>query len=181
MIIGVTGPLGAGKDTAADYIAEKLNTTHISGGDVLREMLRGLGLDPKKSALGDFGTFLRTHYGGNIIPQLAEAQAGDVEHLVYSGFRSQAEALDRKKHGVVVYIDAPLELRYSRVENRARAHDSAHLEDLKKLDHQEHRSAAPMAENLEAVREIADVVIVNDGTLEQLHQKLDEFIAAHVH
>ena len=180
MVIGVTGPLGAGKDTAADYIASSLGATHVSGGDILRDMLRNMGLEPKKSALGDFGTFLRTHYGGDVIPRLADANAKDAKYLVYSGFRSRVEALDRKARGVVLYIDAPLELRYARVENRQRDHDSAHLEDLKKLDHQEHRSTAPMAENLEAVKEIADVVIVNDGTLEQLHAKLDEFIAEHV-
>ncbi len=63
MIIGITGPAGAGKDSAADYLAKKMDAPHISGGDLLRELLRGMGLDPKKSAIGDFGTFLRTHYG----------------------------------------------------------------------------------------------------------------------
>ena len=180
MIIGVTGPLGAGKDTAADYLADKIGAMHVSGGDILREMLSRLGLEPKKSALGDFGTFLRTHYGQNVITKMVEERAKDVRHLVVSGFRSPLEAKERQEHGgIVVYIDAPNELRYERILSRKRAHDAGSLDELRRLDSQERDSADPMAENLSAVKAIADIVIVNDGTLLQLHEKLDELIQTH--
>ncbi len=38
MIIGITGLAGAGKDTAANYLATALNTKHISGGDIRLEL-----------------------------------------------------------------------------------------------------------------------------------------------
>lgn len=182
MNIGITGPLGAGKDTAADYIAKKINAKHISGGDILRDMLRTLGLDPKKSALGDFGTFLRTHYGKDFITNKYYDMVGDAPHLIANGFRSVVEAEGHKAHGaLIVYIDAPDSVRHARIGSRGRDHDSAHADDLKKLDQQEHASTAAMAENLGAVKHMADVVIVNDGSLEELHTKLDEFITQYVH
>lgn len=178
MIIGITGPLGAGKDTAAEYLAEKLGGVHVSGGDVLRQMIIGLGLEPKKSALGDFGTFLRTHYGNDAITGMIERSAEGAAHLIASGFRSPAEAESWKaRNATILYIDAPDTLRHTRVGERSRAHDTFTQDDLKKLDQQEFASKAAMAENLTAVRDMADATLVNDGTLEELYVKLDEFIA----
>ncbi len=182
MNIGITGPLGAGKDTAAKYIAEKINGKHISGGDMLRDMLTTLGVEPKKTALGDFGTFLRTHYGKDFITNRYYQMVEEGEHLIANGFRSVVETEGHKAHGaLIVYIDAPDALRHTRVSSRGRNHDSVHADDLKKLDEQEHASTAVMAENLGAVRHLADVVIMNDGSLEQLHAKLDDFITEYVH
>lgn len=177
MVIGITGPLGAGKDTAADYIAEKINGRHVSGGDILREMLQTLGLEPKKSALGDFGTFLRTHYGGDFITNKYYENISDEQHLIANGFRSVVEAKGHKAHGaLIVYIDAPDAVRHARIGTRGRTHDSVYADDLKRLDKQEHASTAAMAENLGAVKHLADVTIVNDGSLEELHARLDAFI-----
>jgi dephospho-CoA kinase len=182
MNIGITGPLGAGKDTAADYLAKKINGKHISGGDILREMLTTIGVEPKKSALGDFGTFLRTHYGKDFITNRYYEMVEAGQHLIANGFRSVVEAEGHKAHGaLILYIDAPDTLRHARVGSRGRSDDSAHADDLKRLDAQEHASTAAMAENLGTVRHLADVVIMNDGTLEELHAKLDDFITQYVH
>lgn len=178
MVIGVTGPLGSGKDTAGDYLAEKLGGVHISGGNILRAMLSSLGLDPKKSALGDFGTFLRTHYGKDFLIDKCFNMIPDGKSMIASGFRSVVEGEEFKSRGaVILYIDAPDEIRHTRISERRRNHDSAHTEDLVKLDKQERASTAPMAENLEAVKKMADVIIVNDGTQDDFYCKLDAFIA----
>jgi cytidylate kinase len=124
MVIGVTGPLGAGKDTAAEYIAGRIQGIHVSGGDVLRDMLATLGLEPKKSALGDFGTFLRTHYGKDSITNMIEKKAESATHLVASGFRSVVEAQEwQRRGGIVLYINASNSLRHDRIGARARMHD----------------------------------------------------------
>ncbi len=34
--IGITGPSGAGKDTASAYLAQRHGIPHVSGGDTLR-------------------------------------------------------------------------------------------------------------------------------------------------
>ncbi len=36
-----------------------------------------------------------------------------------------------------------------------------------------------MAENLTVVKDMADATVENDGTIEQLYQKLDEFLVQH--
>jgi cytidylate kinase len=92
IVIAVTGPAGAGKDVAAAYIAKKLDLEHVSGGDILRSMLESLGLESKKSAVGDFGTFLRTHYGTDVIIKYVISKAKNDQAVVNSGLRSLTEA-----------------------------------------------------------------------------------------
>jgi dephospho-CoA kinase len=181
MIIGITGPSGAGKDTSADYLAAVLDAPHASGGDVLRDMLRAIGLPPKKSAIGDFGTFLRTHYGPAVVPERAIQKFADAKNIIVSGFRSPAEAQYIKDQGgVIIYIQAPDTVRHQRISERQREHEDTSAEFLQKLDQQEHSSTQPMAENLELVRDLSDEVVSNDGSLDELHYKLDDIVAKHV-
>src|SRR5690606_34167900 len=117
-------------------------------------------------------------YGKDFITNKYYEMKGDAPHLIANGFRSVVEAEGHKAHGaLIVYIDAPDSVRHARIGSRGRDHDSHHAEDLKQLDAQEHASAAPMAENLDGVRAMADVIVVNDGTLEELYAKLDAFLA----
>lgn len=177
MIIGITGPLGAGKDTVADYIAKRTGGAHVSGGDVLRHMLTTIGLDPKKTALGDFGTFLRTHYGHDVIIQAVLRQTKGAKHSISSGFRSPVEAQAIKdRGGVIVYIDCPDTVRHDRVIRRNRAHDTATIEAALKLDKQEGVGDSLVTENLAEVRKLVDYTIVNDGTPEELYKKVDQLI-----
>lgn len=175
MIIAITGPAGSGKDTVADYIAKKLNIPHVSGGDILRDMLTSLGLDPKKSALGPFGTFLRSQYGPDIIFQRVLAQTNGGQDLVNSGLRSLSEASAvKEKSGQIVYIDAPETTRHDRIVSRQRAGEvDAGL--LKQLDKQESASRLIVGENLIKVKAMADTIIVNDGSLAELYKELDDF------
>jgi len=173
MIIAITGPAGAGKDTAAAYLEEKFSIPHISGGDILREMLTSLGLEPKKAALGPFGTFLRTQYGANIIIKMgiAKAKGGS---FIANGSRSPAEATLFKESGAfIIYIDASEGERHERIGARARGDDAKDKHLLRALDNQERGSQSPVGENLEDIRPMADAVIVNDGSLEDLYKKLD--------
>jgi dephospho-CoA kinase len=177
MIIAITGPAGAGKDIAAEYVTQRLGAQHVSGGDVLRSMLSEIGLEPKKSAIGDFGTFIRTHYGIDAILLKVLEMAKNSEHLVNSGFRSPAEGLLIHQHGgKILYIDAPVELRHERISARNRGDEDISLEALREQDKKEYDSKHPMAENLTAVKKMADDIVMNDRSLQELNKKLDTII-----
>ncbi len=176
MIIGITGPAGSGKDTSAHHIADHFNIFHVSGGDILREMLTDTGLEPKKAALGPFGVFVRQMYGADEIARRVLKKSEGHEHVLYSGFRSQAEAEAVHAHGgVIVYIDAPSTLRHVRIGERAREGDDVDKKSLDALDAQESTPGAIENENLAAVKAIADTIIMNDGSIEDLYAKLDEY------
>lgn len=175
MIIGITGPAGSGKDTSAHHIAEHLSIPHVSGGDILREMLTKAGLEPKKSVLGSFGVFLRASYGPDAVARRSLDKASD-KGVIYSGFRSVAEAnAVKERGGVIIYIDASDDTRHDRILDRQRDGDVIDKALLVALDKQEGSADGVLNENLVDVKKIADVVIVNDGSLEDLYAKLDHY------
>lgn len=177
MIICITGPAGAGKDTAAEYLAEQLNALHVSGGDVLRDMLVGAGLEPKKTALNDFGIFLRTHYGTDALFRMVFAKAKNGESIVNSGIRSPAEVeILRTYGGHLIYIDAPELVRHGRIAGRNRGSEAIDVKNLKEQDKKEAQSASELGDNLATMRGLADDVVMNDGSQAELYEKLDQIV-----
>ena len=175
MIIGITGPAGAGKDLVAIYIADKLKIPHISGGDIIRDMLRGAGLEPTKTSVVNFGVYLRANYSVDAVAKRAVQKAGEHENFIYSGFRSIAEASVAKEKGVLLYIDASDEVRYGRIASRLREGDSTDIQVLRNNDQKERSSKLVEGENLEDIKAQADQIITNDGTLDELYSKVDDF------
>lgn len=176
LIIGLTGPAGAGKDISAEYLANKLKAKHSSGGDVIRALLRALDLPIYKTSVVAFGNFLRENYGTDYIA--SRAVGDDSENgVVYSGFRSPSEAKYVKdRGGYVIYIDAPTEVRHARILERKRSDDTTDKELLNQIDKRELEAEAEAGENLQVVKELADFVVNNDGELADLHKKLDSVL-----
>jgi dephospho-CoA kinase len=173
MYIGVCGPSGAGKDTFANLIAAEGDYVHVSGGDVLREMLVGLGLEPKKTALGPFGEFIRAQYGLEPLFRRVLEKAKGHDGVIISGIRSPAEAqLLKDQGGVIIYVDCPVQLRYERIIARSRENDVMSFEEFDQMDKREHSGAKDTDQNLTSIKRIADYTISNDGSPSDLTVKL---------
>lgn len=174
MIIGITGPTGSGKDTAASFIEKEFNFQHVSGGDILREFLTQIGFEPKKEAVGDLGTLLRNNYGADAILGLvlARAKKGNV---VNSGFRSPEEArLIKKAGGYIIYVDAPETTRYARVLERSREGES--MDAILAIEKKESQSDNKLAESLVDVYSIADVIVTNDSSIDNFYAKIKDVV-----
>lgn len=169
MYIGLCGPSGAGKDTFAQLLADERGYAHVSGGDILREMLSSLGLEPKKSALGPFGVFIRDNYGLAPLFERVLAKAAGNNGVIITGIRSPDEArLIKQYGGTLIFIDADPDIRYERIVQRARGHDGLSRKDFDALERQEYGGATGTEQNLGAIKEMADLCITNDGTLDDL-------------
>lgn len=176
MIIGISGPTGSGKDTAANFIETEFDFKHVSGGDVLRELLQRIGFEPKKEAVGDLGTLLRNNYGADAILKLV-MEKGGARNIIVNGFRSPEEAkLIQQAGGVVIYIDAPEATRHDRVIIRSR--DGENSERVKAIEKKELHSENKLAESLIDVRSISDATITNDGSVEHFYAQVRETVLA---
>ncbi len=177
IIIGVTGQPGSGKDTVADYIGTKGFRT-ISGGDVIREKMREIGLTTDRATMYEFIKKRREQYG-NAYPseEIIEKITADT---VVAGFRNRDEVkFFRTKLGenyFLIAVEASLETRYERAKQRNRIGDDITLEQFR-IEEQQERATDSGSHEVDAVVAIADVTIQNDGTLEELHEKVDEVLA----
>jgi dephospho-CoA kinase len=172
-IWAIIGGKGSGKDTVADYLTEKLHGHHFSCSAWLRKY--GESLPEPKKMLWEVDLQLREERGVNYMVDIALEEAGG-KPLIISGLR-WLEPLDyvRELGGAIVEVDVDLETRHQRAIKRERPGEviaPVWVENYVKPygDH-----GAPTREMLKAK---ADVVIDNNGVLEDLFPQVDQLISA---
>lgn len=176
MIIAITGTNAAGKDEAATYLESK-GFAHFSLSDELREILQERKQEPTRENLIALGNELRKLYGNAYLTERVLEKAQGTPHIVISSVRNpgELEPVKGTDNFKLIAIDAPPELRYRRDLSRGRIDSSTTFEEFARQDAEE-MSGAETEQNLHRVMAAADMHIVNDGSLEKLHRKLDEAI-----
>lgn len=178
-IIGLAGTFASGKDTGAEYIEEKYNYLHVSTGDIVREEAKKLESTTHRDNLFEVANELRKAKGADILVNRAlEAyRATQKPGVVISGIRNPKEVRSLKQAGgVFIFIDAPIEMRYKRARQRGRLEDNTTLAGFIEQEERELNNAHPASQNISEVKKLADVIITNDGTPDELQAKIDEAI-----
>ena len=173
-IIGLTGTNGAGKGEVAAYLIGK-GYTYFSLSDLVREELRKKEKEVTRSNLIKMGTELREKFGPDI---LAKRIMKKVKHrAVIDSIRnpSEVEYLREQKDFVLLCIDAPVELRYERVRKRGRKESAATLEEFIKKEEEE-MTGYEKGQQLLNCMKMADYTLINEGSLEDLHKKVEELL-----
>ena len=81
----------------------------------------------------------------------------------------------KNKGFVLAGIDAPIELRFKRLRERNRAGDAKTLEGFKEQEQRENLNN-DTNQQLDKTFGMAEKIIVNDGSLEDLHKKIDNLL-----
>ena len=173
-LIGLTGTNGAGKGEAALYFAAK-GYACFSLSDVIREELGRRGEPVSRDNLIRAGNELRAEFGADILARRTMEKIGAGGRAVIDSIRNTSEiAYLRRQDGfVLLAVDAPIEMRFARVAARGRDESAADLEAFRRKEDEE-RAGGAGAQQLEASMAAADRLILNDGTLEEFHRKLEE-------
>jgi dCMP deaminase len=170
MILGISGLYGAGKGEAVQYL-EARSFYAYSLSDVIREELSRRGLEPIRERMIEVGNEIRASEGpGGIADRLAESLVADRNYVIDSiRHPAEVEALRaRTGHFRLLWIDADEEVRMQRIIARGRVGDPTSLEALRQLEGRELGSENPAAQQLLAVRELADDRVENNSSLEEL-------------
>ncbi|HVN39486.1 MAG TPA: deaminase [Myxococcota bacterium] len=178
MILGLAGRNGAGKGEVVRYL-EARSFRAFSLSDVIREELRARGIDETRERMIETGNAIRTRFGpGGLALRLCERLAPDLNAVVDS-IRHPAEVevlRQRSKSFRLIWVDAPEMVRLDRLRARGRGGDPTDLEELRRLEARELGSDDPAAQQLLAVRALADFTIENEGSLESLHERVQEVL-----
>lgn len=176
-VVGITGPIGSGKDTVSEYLEDRYGFRELSFGDMVRGIAREKDLEPNRENLQEIQRGYRDRYGdeyfGRRIAEKMEKSEGG--KFVLSGVRrpEDFEPL-KKKHGEDFYlllVDAKPKIRFRRLRKRGRPGDPDTFEEFRKQDEEEKERF-----DMEKTFREADYEIYNNGTLEDLKKKIDGFV-----
>lgn len=172
MLIGLTGKNAAGKGEFAAYLRDR-SFYYLSLSDVLREELESKGIPVTRDTLIITGNDLRERFGPDILARLTLKKIDPNRNYIIDSIRNPAEveALRNAGNFVLISVEAPQELRFERIRKRARENDPQTYEEFCEKEQAENRNLAAHKQSIEDCQAMADYTIINDGTLEQLHEK----------
>ena len=179
-IIGLAGPIAVGKTTLAKWLKKERGFSVYSCSETIGLMIsdgifaeqfpeikKYIGSGSREDYLA-LGKELREKYGDDIIVELTirRAIADGKKKVVIDGVRGRSEMEKIQEYGgIVVYLDAPVEVLYERFKNRKKKIDEGDksFSRFMKLINQEEDDFG-----IRASRKYADVVVRNDGSFERL-------------
>jgi len=186
IIIGLCGTFASGKDTLADYLVSTYNLMHLSTGDIVRQEAMRLRGSTERPVIFEVANQLRAERGADVLVQIAlelfAAHQEKYDGVVISGIRSigEVETL-HAKGGKLLFVDAPVETRYQRMASRQRdAETQLTLEEFKAGEEKERNvdPANKAIQNLGAMRDMADALLINDSDLETFLHSAQQAIKA---
>lgn len=175
-IIAFVGMPASGKGEAAE-VASDMGYPVVNMGNVVREEVERLGLEPTDENLGGTGTRLRQEEGLSAIARrcVPKLRAFDADTAVVDGVRNIEEVhLFNEEFGddfILINIDSSTKSRLQRIQMRGRSDDR--LMDTEALRIRDERELGwGMSESIKN----ADMTIDNNGSLEEFRDKISKFI-----
>ncbi len=178
-IIGLVGTHASGKDTVAHYLVDSHGFFHVSTGDIVREEAMKKYGSIERPVLYKTANELRQKYGYGALSIRALERFKQVKDqykgLVVSGFRAFAEAqVIKDQGGIIIFTDAPTELRYKRLKQRARVEEGelsfAEFKDRESVEN----GGVDKAFDINAIKSSADFVLINDDIKEKFLRSVDQ-------
>ncbi len=175
ILIGITGTLGSGKGTVAEYLHMKHGFVYLSIRNFFAQVVLREGKLVNRENVAATAKKMRAEHGPNFVLEEMLNRAGNARKLVVESIRSVNEAKYLKSRGGVLWaLDGDIRVRYNRVIKRAEANDSISFEQFSANEAKETSSEDPNESNLHAVRDMADVVFDCNATKEELFAKIDK-------
>lgn len=176
-IIGVTGPIGAGKDEVSGYLKKRYDFYEIVVGDLLREMANKKGIETKRENLEKIQSYYRERYGEEYFAKkvIQKIKDLDADDIVVNGIRRPEDFVPLKeKFGdnfKLLLVQAKPKIRFKRLKKRGRPGDPDTFEEFKEQDRNETEKF-----DMKKTFKKAGYTINNNGRLKELHRKVDGFV-----
>jgi len=179
MIIGLTGTKASGKSYVAKYLMAK-EYKYISLSEVVREEARKKYPAPNALQLMETGNSLRKKFGSGILSKRVIERMAEGNYVI-DGIRnpSEVEYLRKNLTGfLLLAVDADQRTRYQRIMERGREDSPKTFEDFVKIDERDLGKNEPKTgQRVCDTMAMADIKIVNNGTLEDMHKRIDTILS----
>jgi dCTP deaminase len=183
LILGITGTLVSGKSTLVECLVGQHGFLHLTLATLVHEEARRRGIPTTAASLQNVGNSIRQAHGSAILvhrlrPRMEVLPGGS--YLVLEGIKNVDEVRELRKwpNFVLLAVDAPLEVRFQRAVQRARADSPATEAEFRELDERDRGiNEPPWGQQVEACIAEADYTIYNDSSLEELYRRLEDVLA----
>jgi dephospho-CoA kinase len=173
-ILVTTGMPGSGKEELLNCCVSK-GAKVIRMGDMVREKAKEFGLEPTDSNVGNLANEERKRYGMDIWAKRTIPYVGG-DLVAIDGTRGPDEIKAfRKAFGdklKVVAVHASPSTRFERLRSRGRPDSPASMTEFEKRDLRE------LEWGLGDAIALADFMVVNEGTLEELKAEVDSLLGS---
>lgn len=175
-IIGIAGEMASGKDTVTKYLRKRYGAEQYRFSDPLRAILKIMHLDITRDNLTAISTHLREAFGQNILAHILECDAKNSKSdiVVIDGVRrlSDIDLVKTDPNFTLWYTEADAKIRYQRLHNRDENQDDSTLTFEEFLEDHSNETERFIPE----LKNHAEQVIENNGTLEELKSKVDDLM-----
>jgi dCMP deaminase len=177
MIIGLTGTNASGKGEVAEFLKSR-GFEFQSLSDEIRDEIRSRGRGITREELIEVGRELRSRFGPGVLAERVLRRLEPHHNYVVDSIRNplEVDVLRRRKDFVLMAVEADEQVRFERSLCRGRESAPETLEQFVAEEARELDSADPAAQQLLATRRLADVVVDNNGTVDELRRRLSELV-----
>ncbi len=171
-VIGVIGPLGAGKDTAAEYIAKKCSIPLYQISGKLKELAQEKWIT--REGLIIFSRKISEQHGDGYLAQaIIEESVEPI--IIIAGMRQlgQIQYLKKNCDFILIWITADPAIRFERTIGRGKTWDPLTLEEFLVIEKKEDGESV---QKISACMDMVDIALSNEGTLDMLYTSLDSII-----
>lgn len=174
LVLGLVGRIGSGKTAVSEYLQENYGAREHRFSQILMDILDRLNLPHERAHLQNLGKSLRAELGPDVIVNTfkhdLEKDQSDV--LIVDGIRYENEVnMLKEKNGVLIFVTASPEVRYERAVARGEKGET-------RMTYEQFLESekAETEKHIEMIKESADYVIDNSGTLDELYEKVDRIM-----
>jgi len=176
VLVGLTGRNASGKTTVVQWFAGRGVRT-VSCSDSIRAWLAEQGVEESREALIEGGRELRRRGGPGVLAEMLLETLGG-EDAVIDSIRTpgEVEALRARDDFILIEVTAGADSRWARSQGRARPGDPADRATFVAQEESEEVASDEAGQALVATAEMADLILINEGTVEGLHEDLENLL-----
>jgi len=179
-MFGLAGEMLSGKSLAAKFLVEHFAVKELRLSMILNNILDVLGLPQSRENQQKLARLLREQFGEQILAFTAAEYAEHAkEHtFLIDGIRKLEELNELKKRTDLrlIYVEAPLELRYQRLKQRTEK-VGEHLKQIEEFI-TDHKAESEI--DIPKLKQYANFVVQNTGDDAELHAQLTRIFTASI-